>query len=139
MLHRIFLLQVSLMSRIVPSPDWFIGIDSFDLCVNGNWLDSITIEVGPCRRSPDATAPRRQRLYATGTGLYDRASRRSFTLITCCDAHRRCPIDTRCSRDVAAGRLTARFVFESYDQNFALFNLKSRLAILFKNMYILNN
>ena len=33
------------MSRIVPSPDWFIGIDSFDLCVNGNWLDSITIEV----------------------------------------------------------------------------------------------
>lgn len=38
-------LQVSLMSRIIPSPDWFIGIDSFDLCVNGNWLDSITIEV----------------------------------------------------------------------------------------------
>ncbi|CAH1155035.1 unnamed protein product [Phaedon cochleariae] len=37
--------KVSLMSRIVPSPDWFIGIDSFDLCVNGNWLDSITIEV----------------------------------------------------------------------------------------------
>lgn len=33
------------MSRIIPSPDWFIGIDSFDLCVNGNWLDSITIEV----------------------------------------------------------------------------------------------
>ncbi|KAH1012368.1 hypothetical protein HUJ05_011539 [Dendroctonus ponderosae] len=36
--------RVSLMSKIVPSPDWFIGIDSFDLCVNGNWLDSITIE-----------------------------------------------------------------------------------------------
>jgi len=33
------------MSRMIPSPDWFIGIDSFDLCVNGNWLDSITIEV----------------------------------------------------------------------------------------------
>lgn len=29
----------------MPSPDWFIGIDGFDLCVNGNWLDSITIEV----------------------------------------------------------------------------------------------
>lgn len=38
-------LQVSLMTRIIPSPDWFIGIDSFDLCINGNWLDSITIEV----------------------------------------------------------------------------------------------
>lgn len=33
------------MSRMIPSPDWFIGIDSFDLCVNGNWLDSVTIEV----------------------------------------------------------------------------------------------
>lgn len=40
-----FDLQVSLVSRIIPSPDWFIGIDSFNLCVNGNWLDSITIEV----------------------------------------------------------------------------------------------
>lgn len=38
-------MQVSLVSRIIPSPDWFIGIDSFNLCVNGNWLDSITIEV----------------------------------------------------------------------------------------------
>lgn len=41
----LYYLQVSLMSRIIPSPDWFIGIDNFDLCVNGNWLDSITIEV----------------------------------------------------------------------------------------------
>ena len=37
--------QVSLISKMVPSPDWFIGIDSFDLCVNGKWLDGITIEV----------------------------------------------------------------------------------------------
>ncbi|KAG8295848.1 Spondin-2, variant 2 [Homalodisca vitripennis] len=36
--------RVSLMSRIIPSPDWFIGIDSFNLCVDGNWLDTITIE-----------------------------------------------------------------------------------------------
>jgi hypothetical protein len=41
------------MSRIVPSPDWFIGIDSFDLCVNGNWLDSITIEVSETVNYPD--------------------------------------------------------------------------------------
>lgn len=45
--------RVSLMSRIVPSPDWFIGIDSFDLCVNGNWLDSITIEVDPIDAGTD--------------------------------------------------------------------------------------
>ncbi|GFG41022.1 hypothetical protein Cfor_06792, partial [Coptotermes formosanus] len=45
--------RVSLMSRIVPSPDWFIGVDSFDLCVNGNWLDSITIEVDPVDAGTD--------------------------------------------------------------------------------------
>ncbi|CAH0559373.1 unnamed protein product [Brassicogethes aeneus] len=44
---------VSLISRIVPSPDWFIGIDSFDLCVNGNWIDSITIEVDPIDAGTD--------------------------------------------------------------------------------------
>lgn len=45
--------RVSLMARIVPSPDWFIGIDSFDLCVDGNWLDSITIEVDPVDAGTD--------------------------------------------------------------------------------------
>ncbi|XP_050293203.1 uncharacterized protein LOC126733831 [Anthonomus grandis grandis] len=45
--------RVSLMSKIVPSPDWFIGVDSFDLCVNGNWLDSITIEVDPIDAGTD--------------------------------------------------------------------------------------
>lgn len=39
-----FTVQVSLISKMVPSPDWFIGIDGFDLCKNGKWLDSITIE-----------------------------------------------------------------------------------------------
>lgn len=39
------ILQVSVMARMIPSPDWFIGVDSFDLCVDGNWIDSITIEV----------------------------------------------------------------------------------------------
>ncbi|XP_022909736.1 spondin-1 [Onthophagus taurus] len=45
--------KVSLISKIIPSPDWFIGIDSFDLCVNGNWLDSITIEVDPVDAGTD--------------------------------------------------------------------------------------
>ncbi|XP_039283369.1 spondin-2 [Nilaparvata lugens] len=45
--------RVSLMARMVPSPDWFIGIDSFDLCVDGNWLDSITIEADPMDAGTD--------------------------------------------------------------------------------------
>ncbi|XP_026318807.1 spondin-2 [Hyposmocoma kahamanoa] len=45
--------RVSVMARMIPSPDWFIGIDSFDLCVDGNWLDSITIEVDPLDAGTD--------------------------------------------------------------------------------------
>ncbi|XP_013771660.2 spondin-2-like [Limulus polyphemus] len=39
--------KVSLISRIIPSPDWFVGVDSFELCVNGKWLDTTTLDVGP--------------------------------------------------------------------------------------------
>lgn len=45
--------RVSLMARIVPSPDWFIGVDSFDLCVNGNWIDTVTIETDPLDAGTD--------------------------------------------------------------------------------------
>ncbi|XP_072932865.1 spondin-2 [Epargyreus clarus] len=45
--------RVSVMARMIPSPDWFIGVDSFDLCVDGNWIDSITIEVDPLDAGTD--------------------------------------------------------------------------------------
>lgn len=32
------------MTRIVPSPDWFIGVDGFDLCNDGKWIDTVTLE-----------------------------------------------------------------------------------------------
>jgi hypothetical protein len=40
-----FFLKVSLISRIVPSPDWFVGISSYDLCSSGRWVDHVMIEV----------------------------------------------------------------------------------------------
>ena len=36
---------ISIMARINPSPDWFVGVDSFQLCVEGNWVDTVTVEV----------------------------------------------------------------------------------------------
>ncbi|XP_068145592.1 spondin-1 [Drosophila tropicalis] len=44
---------VSLMTRIVPSPDWFIGVDSFELCVGGTWIDTITVELDPLDAGTD--------------------------------------------------------------------------------------
>lgn len=43
----LFFLKVSTIVKIVPSPDWFVGIDAFDLCNEGNWIDMVTVEVKP--------------------------------------------------------------------------------------------
>lgn len=64
---------VSLVTRIVPSPDWFVGVDSFQvrlsiyyatavnlynttqsqLCVGGSWMDSVTVELDPLDAGTD--------------------------------------------------------------------------------------
>ena len=36
---------MSILTKIVPSPDWFIGMDSVDLCSPGAFVESLTVEV----------------------------------------------------------------------------------------------
>ena len=38
-------LQVSAMTKIVPSPDWFVGLDSLQLCKDGHFIQSFATEV----------------------------------------------------------------------------------------------
>ena len=33
--------KVSIITMLAPSPDWFIGIDSVDLCNSGKWRESL--------------------------------------------------------------------------------------------------
>lgn len=40
-----FLSQVSVAIRIVPSPDWFVGLDSLELCKHGFWIDALSVQV----------------------------------------------------------------------------------------------
>lgn len=54
---RIECAQVSLMTRIVPSPDWFIGVDGFDLCNDGKWIDTVTLEASQIITFVDHYAP----------------------------------------------------------------------------------
>ena len=43
-----------MMSKLVPSPDWFVGLDSLDLCgPNGRFLDSLTVEADPMDAGTD--------------------------------------------------------------------------------------
>ncbi|XP_071537523.1 uncharacterized protein [Panulirus ornatus] len=50
--HMIFA-EASLIAKIVPSPDWFVGVDSFELCEDGNWVDNVKIQVDPLDAGTD--------------------------------------------------------------------------------------
>lgn len=39
--------KVSLMSKLVPSPDWFVGVDSLDLCESGQLAASVVRDLAP--------------------------------------------------------------------------------------------
>ena len=43
------------MSKLVPSPDWFVGLDSLSLCDGGSgrFVDSVTVEADPLDAGTD--------------------------------------------------------------------------------------
>lgn len=38
---------MSFVVRIVPSPDWFVGVDSLDLCEGGRWKEQASLDLYP--------------------------------------------------------------------------------------------
>lgn len=47
-------LQLSFIVRIVPSPDWFVGVDGVDLCEGDHWKESVTLELFPYDAGTDS-------------------------------------------------------------------------------------
>lgn len=39
--------SVSFIIRMIPSPDWFVGLDGVNLCVDSSWVDQITLDLEP--------------------------------------------------------------------------------------------
>ncbi|CAG5127524.1 unnamed protein product [Candidula unifasciata] len=39
--------KLSFMMRIIPSPDWFIGVNSLDLCAHGRWKNKVHLDLTP--------------------------------------------------------------------------------------------
>ena len=39
--------KVSLITMIAPSPDWFVGVDSYDLCGMNGWKEKVTMDLLP--------------------------------------------------------------------------------------------
>ena len=39
--------MVSLITMIAPSPDWFVGVDSYDLCGINGWKETMTMNLLP--------------------------------------------------------------------------------------------
>lgn len=47
-------LQLSFIVRIVPSPDWFVGVDSVDLCDGDQWKENVSLELFPYDAGTDS-------------------------------------------------------------------------------------
>lgn len=45
--------QVSMAVRIVPSPDWFVGVDGVELCSNDTWVSEKTVPLNPIDAGTD--------------------------------------------------------------------------------------
>ncbi|KAE8628873.1 hypothetical protein XENTR_v10000265 [Xenopus tropicalis] len=45
---------VSFMVRIVPSPDWFVGVDTLNLCEGKHWKQTATLELHPYDAGTDS-------------------------------------------------------------------------------------
>lgn len=38
---------------MIPSPDWFVGVDSLELCVRGQWISEKTVDLRPLDSGTD--------------------------------------------------------------------------------------
>lgn len=45
--------KMSFLVKIVPSPDWFVGVASLDLCRNGRWRKQIEVDLVPLDAGTD--------------------------------------------------------------------------------------
>ncbi|MGH0140352.1 UNVERIFIED_CONTAM: hypothetical protein FKN15_048102 [Acipenser sinensis] len=45
---------VSVLVRIVPSPDWFVGTNSLHLCKGGHWLETVVFDLFPWDAGTDS-------------------------------------------------------------------------------------
>ncbi|XP_028348255.1 spondin-2 isoform X2 [Physeter macrocephalus] len=45
---------VSFVVRIVPSPDWFVGVESMDLCDGGRWREQVAVDLHPYDAGTDS-------------------------------------------------------------------------------------
>ncbi|XP_044537361.1 spondin-2 [Gracilinanus agilis] len=45
---------VSFLVRIVPSPDWFVGVDSVNLCEGNRWKEQVTMDLFPYDAGTDS-------------------------------------------------------------------------------------
>ncbi|XP_018611971.1 spondin-2a [Scleropages formosus] len=46
--------QLSLMVKVIPSPDWFVGIDSLNLCEHNDWRQEVTLDLRPFDAGTDS-------------------------------------------------------------------------------------
>lgn len=49
-----FLSQLSVIVKLIPSPDWFVGVDGLNLCEGGQWKQEVTFDLHPYDAGTDS-------------------------------------------------------------------------------------
>lgn len=49
-----FLSQLSVIVKLIPSPDWFVGVDGLNLCEGGQWKQEVTYDLHPFDAGTDS-------------------------------------------------------------------------------------
>lgn len=42
------------MVKVIPSPDWFVGVDSLNLCEGDKWKQEVTLDLQPFDAGTDS-------------------------------------------------------------------------------------
>ncbi|XP_077466396.1 spondin-2a [Stigmatopora argus] len=45
---------LSLMVKVIPSPDWFVGVDSLNLCEGNHWKEEVSVDLQPYDAGTDS-------------------------------------------------------------------------------------
>lgn len=72
--------QLSMLVKMIPSPDWFVGVDSINLCQGNQWKQEVTVDLHPYDAGTDSG-------FTFSSPNFPSNPRENITKVSWCKAH----------------------------------------------------
>lgn len=69
------------MVKMIPSPDWFVGVDSLNLCEGSRWKQEVTIDLQPYDAGTDSG-------FTFSSPNFPTSPPENITKVTSCNVHK---------------------------------------------------